>query len=84
MKKSLLSLSLALAVVLSACGKGPEAGEPLSWQPPQAEEDRELPPVADDDPGQEDDNPPLPPAPTQPYDAVKQPFDMCRPPYRAT
>ena len=26
--------------------------------------------------------PPLPPAPTQPYDAVKLPFDMCRPPYR--
>ena len=26
--------------------------------------------------------PPLPPAPTQPYDAAKQPFDMCRPPFR--
>ncbi|HUY90597.1 MAG TPA: disulfide bond formation protein B [Pirellulales bacterium] len=26
--------------------------------------------------------PSLPPAPTQPYDAVKQPFDMCRPPFR--
>jgi disulfide bond formation protein DsbB len=26
--------------------------------------------------------PPLPPAPTQPYDAAKQPFDMCRSPFR--
>lgn len=26
--------------------------------------------------------PPLPPAPAQPYDAVKQPFDMCRPPFQ--
>lgn len=26
--------------------------------------------------------PPLPPAPKQPYDAVNQPFDMCRPPFR--
>ena len=25
--------------------------------------------------------PPLPPAPKQPYDDVKQPFDMCRPPF---
>jgi hypothetical protein len=25
--------------------------------------------------------PPLPPAPQQPYDAVKQPFNMCRPPF---
>jgi hypothetical protein len=24
--------------------------------------------------------PPLPPTPKEPYDAVKQPFDMCRPP----
>lgn len=27
--------------------------------------------------------PPLPPAPRQPYDPAKQPFDMCRPPYVA-
>lgn len=27
--------------------------------------------------------PPLPPTPAQPYDPVKQPFDMCRPPYRS-
>jgi disulfide bond formation protein DsbB len=27
--------------------------------------------------------PPLPAAPTQPYDAEKQPLDMCRPPYKA-
>lgn len=27
-------------------------------------------------------SPPLPPTPTQPYDAVEQPFEMCRPPYR--
>lgn len=27
-------------------------------------------------------SPPLPPTPTQPYDPVRQPFDMCRPPYR--
>jgi hypothetical protein len=26
-------------------------------------------------------SPPLPPTPTKPYDAVKQPFDMCRPPF---
>ena len=26
--------------------------------------------------------PPLPPTPAQPYDPFKQPFDMCRPPYR--
>lgn len=26
--------------------------------------------------------PPLPPSPTQPYDPIKQPLDMCRPPYR--
>lgn len=26
--------------------------------------------------------PPLPPAPAQPYDPVKQPFDMCRPPFQ--
>jgi hypothetical protein len=26
-------------------------------------------------------NPPAPPAPTKPYDAVKQPLEMCRPPY---
>lgn len=25
--------------------------------------------------------PPLPPTPNQPYDPVKQPFDMCRPPF---
>ena len=25
--------------------------------------------------------PPLPPRPAQPYDPVKQPFDMCRPPF---
>lgn len=25
--------------------------------------------------------PPLPPTPKQPYDAIKQPFDMCRPPF---
>lgn len=25
--------------------------------------------------------PPLPPVPAQPYDPVKQPFDMCRPPF---
>lgn len=25
--------------------------------------------------------PPLPPAPKQPYDPIKQPFDMCRPPF---
>lgn len=29
-------------------------------------------------------SPPLPSAPTQPYDATKQPFDMCRPPFRGT
>jgi disulfide bond formation protein DsbB len=27
-------------------------------------------------------SPPLPPRPKAPYDAVKQPLDMCRPPYR--
>jgi disulfide bond formation protein DsbB len=27
--------------------------------------------------------PPLPPSPTQPYDPVRQPFDMCRPPFHA-
>jgi disulfide bond formation protein DsbB len=27
--------------------------------------------------------PPLPPAPSKPYDPEKQPLDMCRPPYRA-
>ena len=26
--------------------------------------------------------PPLPPAPKSPYDPIKQPLDMCRPPYR--
>jgi disulfide bond formation protein DsbB len=26
--------------------------------------------------------PPLPPTPGQPYDPIKQPFDMCRPPFR--
>lgn len=26
--------------------------------------------------------PSLPPAPQQPYDAIKQPLDMCRPPFR--
>ena len=25
---------------------------------------------------------PLPPAPKQPYDSVKQPLDMCRPPFQ--
>ena len=28
-------------------------------------------------------SPPLPPAPTAPYDPVEQPLQMCRPPYRA-
>jgi disulfide bond formation protein DsbB len=28
-------------------------------------------------------SPPTPPAPTAPYDPVKQPLEMCRPPYRA-
>ena len=28
-------------------------------------------------------SPPLPPAPAAPYDPVKQPLEMCRPPYRA-
>lgn len=28
-------------------------------------------------------SPPLPPAPTKPYDATTQPLDMCRPPFRA-
>jgi hypothetical protein len=28
--------------------------------------------------------PPLPPAPKAPYDAEKQPLDICRPPYRAS
>jgi disulfide bond formation protein DsbB len=27
-------------------------------------------------------SPPLPPAPKAPYDSLKQPLDMCRPPYR--
>jgi len=27
--------------------------------------------------------PPLPPTPTKPYDAEKQPLDMCRPPFRS-
>jgi disulfide bond formation protein DsbB len=27
-------------------------------------------------------SPPLPPIPKQPYDPIKQPLDMCRPPYR--
>jgi hypothetical protein len=28
-------------------------------------------------------SPPLPPVPKTPYDAVKQPLDMCRPPFRS-
>lgn len=28
-------------------------------------------------------SPPMPPAPTAPYDPAKQPLEMCRPPYRA-
>jgi disulfide bond formation protein DsbB len=28
-------------------------------------------------------SPPLPPSPTAPYDPVKQPLEICRPPYRA-